>query len=668
MKEMKSIFVGLCFVGLGVHSLPAVEPPLWINVTPLLEGRSAATADDLAFLTSNTIIDGAAYTCSLVPEGDPAVDKAAIYARRYRETAPIVKSKCGIRQGILFQSTMGHGWTPNAVTPWQTIVMEGGGQMYKFCPLDTRFLDHMSAQAKTLADLAPDFFMVDDDTRLITGVRGCYCPLHLAEFAKRTGRKWTREEIIAAVREDAKLAKAWDLLLADSIAGLMERIRAAFPSSIPGIFCCCAQDAHHAARMARILSAPGQRPVVRINGAPYCQELLYDGLARSSLLAREMADIGPGVTILSESDTCPQNRYATSATRLLDYMETMTFDGCDGAKIWLTRGGNPHELESGRAYRKLMAERKGLLKEISGLELKRCGVTVPLPERRPLGVEISYCPWDWGTAYFGRSGFPFRTGRVRPGDVAALLGEDLKAFTDAELTNLLSGAVLLDGAAARGLTARGFSSLIGVTAREWAGKTISAEDFGNERLSGTVNGAADLTRHDPAAQECSRFLHTDSGLVAAKEYLAPGSLQFVNRLGGRIAVLAPDLPLHQDLSHFVYFTETRKRQMAKVLRWLGDGQIPGGAYYVGDAPVWCKAGTAKTGGLVLYFDNLDLDAVEPLAVRFDAAPKTIERLCDDGVWRPMRFTVGADGVCEIPVRLETMRPVILRANTERNGK
>ena len=71
--------------------------------------------------------------------------------------------------------------------------------------------------------------------------------------------------------------------------------------------------------------------------------------------------------------------------------------------------------------------------------------TVPLPERRPLGVEISYGAWDWGTAYFGRSGFPFRTGRVRPGDVVALLGEDLKAFTDAELTNLLSGAALLDG-------------------------------------------------------------------------------------------------------------------------------------------------------------------------------------------------------------------------------
>ena len=666
MKKMKSMLTGLCLVGLGVLSLPAAEPPLWINVTPLLDERlAAATAEDLAFLAGNTIIDGAAYSCTLVPEGNPAVDKAAIYARRYRETAPLVKAKCGIRQGVLLQATMGHGWTPNAVTPWQTVVMEGGGSLYKFCPLDVRFLDHMSAQAKTLADLAPDFFMVDDDTRLITGVRGCYCPLHLAEFANRTGRKWTREELRAALRDDAKLAEAWDRLLSDSIAGLMERIRAAFPSSIPGVFCCCAQDAHHAARMARILAAPGQKPVVRINGAPYGQELLYDGLARSSLLAREMADIGPGVTILSESDTCPQNRYATSATRLLDYMETMTFDGCEGAKIWLTRGGNPHELESGRAYRKLMAERRGLLKGIAGLELERCGVAVPLPERRPLGAEIN--ARDWGTAYFGRSGFPYRTGRARPGDVTALLGEDLQLFTDAELTNLLSGAVLLDGAAARGLTARGFGALIGVTAREWSGPTISAEDFGDECLHGTVNGAADLTRHDPAARECSRFLHTDSGLVAAKEYLAPGSLRFVNGLGGRIAVLAPDMPRHWDLTHFAYFTETRKRQMAKTLRWLGDGRIPGGACYVGDAPVWCKAGTAKTGELVLYFDNLDLDAVEPLSVRFEVMPKTVERLCDDGVWRPVRFTLGADGVCEISVKLETMRPVILRANGEKTN-
>ena len=664
----KAKFFGAVLFTSASLSAQAVEPPLWINVTPLLEGQAEATAEDLAFLAGDTIINGAAYTCTLVPEGNPAVDKAAIYARRYREVAPLVKAKCGIRQGVLFQATMGHGRTPNARTPWQTVVRKDGGTMYKFCPLDVRFLDHMSAQARTLAAVNPDFFMVDDDTRLITGVHGCYCPLHLAEFAKRTGRTWTREELLAAFRTDAKLAQEWDLLLADSIAGLMERIRAAFPSATPGVFCCCAQDAHHAARMARILSAPEQKPVVRINGAPYCNELLYAGLAKSSLLAREIADIGPGVTILSESDTCPQNRYATSATRLLDYMETMTFDGCDGAKIWLTRGGNPHERESGRIYRKLLAARSGLLREIAALELDRDGVTVPVPERRPFGTEVAYDSWDWGTAYFGRMGFPCRTGRVRKGDVVALVGEDLKYFSDAELTNMLSGAALLDGAAARGLTARGFGALIGAEAVEWRGKTISAEDFGDERLSGTVNGAADLTRRADGARECSRFLHSDSGLVKAQEYLAPGSLKFVNGLGGRIAVLAPDLPRHLDLTHFVYFNETRKRQMAKTLRWLGNGRMPGGAYYVGDAPVWCKAGVTKEDARVLFFDNIDLDAVEPLNVRFDVAPKTIARLCDDGIWRSVRFAAGADGVCEIQVKLETMRPVVLRVETERTGR
>ena len=90
--------------------------------------------------------------------------------------------------------------------------------------------------------------MVDDDTRLITWVNGCYCPLHLEEFGRRTGRKWTRTELVEAIAKDDKIHEAWDTLLSDSIAPLMERIRSAFPRDIPGMFCCCQLDTHHAAQ------------------------------------------------------------------------------------------------------------------------------------------------------------------------------------------------------------------------------------------------------------------------------------------------------------------------------------------------------------------------------------------------------------------------------------
>ena len=52
--------------------------------------------------------------------------------------------------------------------------------------------------------------MVDDDTRMIWGgVPGCFCPLHLEAFAKRTGRVWTREEVAKM------LASGGDLFIVD---------------------------------------------------------------------------------------------------------------------------------------------------------------------------------------------------------------------------------------------------------------------------------------------------------------------------------------------------------------------------------------------------------------------------------------------------------------------
>ena len=634
--------------------------PRWISVMPTPEDGIGAFAQDVAFLGRETVVDSVAYSCTLVPEGEKAVDKAALYAKLIAKILPAVRALAPkVRQGILLQATMGHGWTPSVPTPWQKVVRRDGSEMYKFCPLNPAFLDYVENQCRQLGALGADFFMLDDDTRLITGVNGCYCPLHLAEFARRTGVKRTREEIVEACANDPALAAEWDRLLADSIASLAERVRRAFPERMPGIFCCCSKDAHHARRLAAILAAPGQRAMVRLNGAPYLNRNPFDNVKNLANLQRERAMVGEGVDFLCEADTCPQTRYATSARRWLDYMELAAFSGIRGAKIWITRIGNPHERKSAEAYRRAFAAETGFLRTLEKADLTPTGVVSPTPFSP--GVQPSFHR-NWTVAYLSQMGVPCRVGAWREGETAALAKGDVAKFSDAELRRFLAGPVLLDGSAAVELTRRGFGPLIGVEAKEWTAATVSEHEFADgAKISGGAK-AADLGKCDPRAEVTGRFYHKTSALNAERTGLAPAALRFTNSAGGRVAIFADELPssLALGMPGSEYYCETYRREVVAALAWLGGGSVPGGVRYDGDAPVWCQTAKDGEGRTLALFDNLDLDRIGPLELVFGTLPKRVERLRDDGGWEAVPFSAKGSEAVFGTVSLETMRPVVLR--------
>ena len=47
--------------------------------------------------------------------------------------------------------------------------------------------------------MLPDFFMLDDDFRMITGSDGCFCPLHIAGFNHLSGKNYIAETIRDAI-------------------------------------------------------------------------------------------------------------------------------------------------------------------------------------------------------------------------------------------------------------------------------------------------------------------------------------------------------------------------------------------------------------------------------------------------------------------------------------
>ncbi len=498
------------------------QAPHWIDVLPLTDPVREEHVADAAFLGNETISDGIAWSCTLVPEGDPAVDKATVYAERFRRVAPQVRARSKIRQGFLIQATIGHSWRPGRETPWQNIVQATGKVTYRFCPLGAEFRRYVDGQLRTLAAAGPDFFLVDDDTKLLgPKIDGCFCPLHLAGFAAKTGRAWSREELVAGIeRGDAALIADWRSYTESTLLDYVRLMRAAFPDTVPGVLCVCMGPKDRLGYVlpcAKALAGPGFRPLVRLSCAPYWSDGLYDVLTVRRYVAYQLSYLHPEADALIEADTCPQLRWQTSATRAMDHIMMLTAEGCCGAKMWWHRTVNTHETRSSSAYLRALSERTGALRWLAESGFAAAGVWCPAGEKIV----------EWGEDVFGLIGIAYHYGRRAAGDVAALTADSSASLDGAALTNVLSGPVILDVSAAVALTRRGFGDLIGVRAKPWSGPAISYEDFGGVKQSGSVgSGPADLSDKLPGAEELTRLFNRASVLSKEETYLARGSLWY----------------------------------------------------------------------------------------------------------------------------------------------
>ena len=648
-----------------------LDCPHWISVTPLIEGWTDACAKDIVDLGEKTIVNGIAFSCAVNPEGDPAADKAAAYAKRFTEVRPLVRQGSDVKLGILMQATMGHGGEPGSRTPWQLAVHADGKVTYRFCPMDTRFLDYIAKASRTFSDLKPDFFMVDDDTRLIWGVPGCFCPLHLAEFAKRTGRTWTREEIVAKLKAgDRDVTDRWLALKRESLAKFFRTIRDNWDPSIPGILCTVGDAEHvkNARGFAQILAAPGQVPALRGSGAPYHGNELGAIAEVRERYAIQREVVGKDIVYLQESDTCPHTRWATSATRLVNHMVMLALEGVKGAKIWITRSV-PSENRSRAAYRRAFREQRGLMEWAAKVDFRQQGFVIPV-----VASTVQY-GWlgangDWGYRYFSRTGIPYRYGWPKADEVVALSAASVKGLTDAQLREILAGRVLLDGTAAIQLAARGFAAEIGMEAKPWTGKTIQREAFVDGRVSSRslIAGSADLSALRPGAEIRSR-LYNRPRLGADFDYVAPGSVLFTNARGGRVFTFAQALTDFRPAYYAsAMYSETFRDQVVKAGRLLLGGRTPGGVSYLGDEPTMLEVGTTEKGESVFVLDNLELDADDAPELAFDRVPAAIERLQGDGSWKSVDFTCDAQGVCTLKTTVRTQEPAVFRCRHASSGR
>jgi hypothetical protein len=614
--------------------------PYFLNIAPLLPGHEEELASDIADLAAGGAITCSAFICTLTPEGEPVFDKASVLAERFAAHYAALRKKSAIPCGILIQATIGHGWTPNVPSAGQKFVPGNGPGRYIFCPLGKEFRAYIEDQIGKLAAAGPDFFMLDDDFRMLTGRGGCFCPLHVTGFNALAGRNYTPDELRKAVGEDENTARAYDAWLQKTMADTARIIRRAIDSRRPGLpcsFCMCGEDVRHAPELARILRGNGGLRI-RINNGFYMADSPRAVPAQMLRSARQALHLPEDTEILDEPDTCPQNRYSTSAAVLHDHLTRALLAGYAGAKIWITRM-NAFEPASGRAYRRVMKEYAGFYRALFSLDLEEDGILIPLPEKPPFNFppaqKKAYPTGNWLTQT-AVMGFPFRLGSSSCAPkISAVSGDDCDQLTDADVKNLFTGDLILDGSAALKLAQRGFAGALGISASPWGelpAPSFEAKEDGTGFIALSLSsGAVRLEMNQKIAGRVLTWIsHRTSAVSDDSRIVSPGSVSLTRPDGKKLFVMAASLK-DFDFTAFSYLNETRKAQFAA--EWNDKVAV----YFDGDAELMIRTGVAGDGSRIVILHAISAEGVSRPRLVFRDPAASLERLCPDGVWRPLPF-------------------------------
>ncbi|MBR3691426.1 MAG: hypothetical protein IKL89_01840 [Clostridia bacterium] len=603
------------------------------------------------------------FCMTLVPEGDPPVNKAAALCADYMRFKEKLDA-LGVPNGVLVQATIGHGWKLGAMFPYQPYVGVINGEAERtVCPYDEGFRGYIRDAMRTIAACHPDHIMVDDDFRLIGKAGGgCACPLHLARFNALAGTSFTREALndaLAAEEADGPYHRIFIETQREAITETARVMRDAIDEidpTIPGSFCVVGNNAEFGAEVAKILAGAGNPVVLRLNNGHYAAAGTRFFTRDFFRAAAQVAKVRDEVDILlAETDTCPQNRYSTSASVLHTHFTGSILEGAAGAKHWITRLAG-FEPKSGLAYRKILSRHSGFYDTLSRLvptvRWRGCRMPVLKAPLFRIGKSFNFGEdyyTGWGECVFERLGIPM----FFSGDMGGILCLDKKVLlSDDEILKALHGTLLLASDAAEELIRRGFSEYLGVDVREWTGKLFTSEHLLREDcvLSCQVQ-TKELVITDPAAQADSMVCN----LVHGMEHLFPGSVVYKNKLGGTVITFAGTPKTKYNIAEaFSFLNETRKRQLIRLLS--ESGELP--AYMPGDEELYFRAGDLPDGRLLLSVINLGFDVLEHIELHLSRTPRRITRLTPEGTEAEISFAAEGEN-WRLHTPGQVLDPVIL---------
>ena len=639
------------------------------SVTPLAEDHFEERVADIIGQYRRRITTCPLFLMTLIPEGDPVIDKATEFCRiyaRYREAL----TAAGVPSGVLVQSSLGHNNASVTLAPYQRMVgFTDGATYHVYCPLDPRTVDYLADAIGRVAAEHPRVIMLDDDFRvLLRPHEGCACPLHMAAFNRENGTDMTREELVEHIKAhprcDDPLTASFERLQRVGLVNAATAIRAAIDAvdpTIQGINCTTGDECDSVTMTNPIFAGKGNPTVVRVpNGtySPISTRQFSDTMRRAAVSGAKCRKNGIDI-VLAETDTIPFNRYAKNARYLHAHYTAAILEGLRGAKHWITRMRS-YEPNSGVAFREILARHAGFYEELAGISegIRFVGAGSYFLEQKnhvyfPRTI-YEYHPNTWISSAIERLGIPFYYTDI-PARATFIEGDIVRDMSDSDIAALFAGgSVFTTSDAAADLVDRGFGSLVGVSVSAYGRPPVGETYDGTLGETGTVQkNSRCLTPTDESIEVlswCYRKNGVDIELMSPAVTLLP-------RGDARVTVTFSGEPKSNFFytEGFSFLCESRRRQLLSLL--LRAGALP--IYYEGDNELCLRAGYLADGRLLAMLLVIGFDPEEGVTLYLEKEPKRILRLLPDGSYGEVAFAPLGDRLYRLDATAEPMYPLVL---------
>ncbi len=456
------------------------------------------------------------------------------------------------------------------------------------CMRDSRYLEnYIKPVYIALAKANPEFIWIDDDVRCdhMPIGRGCFCDLCIADFNKKYGYSYKREELREQLNGmNITLRKQWLDQNRDGVKYILEYIgktvRGISPDIILGFMTCQRYfEGYDFKSIAEALSENGKYEIMwRPGGGVYTDYSIEEFLNKLRDIGIQNANLPEYITVIqSEIENFPyqlikKGPFFTALEGLL-YMTA----GCTGTAFNILPGETLEPIENSVAH----------IREINNKSAEYRVFSEKLAGLEPFGISIyqnrdimAYTCGEWADSYPNLPqtelfNFGLPESYKKENSLCTILNEfSASSLSDNELKAVLSKGVYLDASALNVINSRGFSEYTGFD----MGKEIPTDAIErylpvsfNEGIEGKIRNCRQAFNFGPSVSIVpnSRYAIPICELVDYQgNKLADCSMGvFENKLGGRVAV--------GGYYPFSWISDSNKsKELIRVFDYLSGNKLP----------------------------------------------------------------------------------------------
>ena len=568
----------------------------------------------------------------------------------------------GLGVGVNIHVTLGMNMSPPRKEPLAAqhkVDFDGDVFQETYCPLDTRLREYLADVYRTLGRVEGiDDIWIDDDYRYKTKAGQCFCPLHLAEFGRETGRDWTRQEVVEALASDSlaptESAVTWGVVqnraLIDCAAAIAEAVHQAAPHVRIGFMAPSGDVAFYGAgcvrEIGRILN-PDNKGLARPEYGGYSDidRIGWGAYPATWAMKRALGDSYEG---WPELEIWPGTGYNHSAR----VVQMKLAWGAVHGYVSTTLSGARRDKPILKAIANAKAQMVEITPFVTSPDWQARGVSLELSENT-LGLRTQaqvLSIEDFAARLLGRMGLPLwpdgGCGRVLAGN-APLARQD-------ELTQFAADGMIIDRDAFAVLRAMERDDIIGQARMTSPSGYPAAERYAKSDLNGMASGqVVSLAGLSPVRLQLPIYELPDSPEFTALCWLddqdrQPLGVSLWTRqwAGGKVAVLP--FSLNESGCEQGFLTALRKSQFEALLQWLSGRALP---FRFGHAEAFDVQAVYREhcegDRVFLGLANFGLDDATEFSIHLSlldgASAAQVRCLDNKGRWRSMQRPVGAGG-------------------------